>query len=183
MELDKALEERHSVTKFKQKKPDWRKIMEAIEAARKVPLAGNIYSLKFILVDNKNKIKSIAEAAQQEFVNDAKYVVVACSDSEQLVRNYKERGEVYSRQQAGAAIENFLLKITELGLSTCWVGALHEDEIKKTLTVPDNIKVEAVFPIGYEMGKNKQKRKPDLDDIVFSNKWKQKKMSPENKPR
>src|SRR3989304_553788 len=104
MDLDKALKERHSVKKFKSKKPDWRDIIEAIDAARYAPMAGGNYSLKFILVSDSEKIRNIAEACQQPFVAQAHYVVVACSNPGRTTTAYGKSGESYLRQQAGAAI-------------------------------------------------------------------------------
>lgn len=183
MDLDKVIKERHSVRRFKSKKPDWRKIIDAIEAASKAPFAGNIPTVKFILVSAKEKIAELAEAAQQDFVAATEYVVVVCSDNSQIERSYDERGIRYSRQQAGAAIENFFLKLTDLGLATCWVGAFSDETVKNALQIPDNIEVEAIFPIGYEMPPvNKQRKKPDLDNTLYFDVWKNKYMKPIKKP-
>lgn len=172
MELNKAIQSRHSVKKFNSKKPDWRDIVEAIDAARYAPTAGGNFTLKFIIVDNTEKIKKIAEACQQDFITKAYYVVVACSSPSRLVNAYGKQGEIYVRQQAGAGIQNFLLKIEELGLSTCWVGYFVENQIKKILKIPEEINVEAIFPVGYEYKKNKTpKRRIDLDNILCFNKW------------
>lgn len=174
MQLDKAINERRSVRKFYKKKPNWRDIINAVDAGRKAPLAGNISSVKFILVDEPEIIAKLAEASQQDFVADAHFVVVVCSNKKEIIRSYDERGERYSRQQVGAAIENFLLKLVDLKLSTCWVGAFVDDQVKVALEIPDdkNIDVEAIFPIGYAMQKGKQKRKPPLDNCLYFDKWK-----------
>ena len=182
MELNKAIKERKSVRSFSTKKVDWRNIIEAIDYARLAPLAGNIPTLKFILVDDKEKIKKLAVASQQDFFDRVQYVVVVCSDKTQCIRSYDERGNMYARQQAGSLIENFLLKITELGLATCWVGAFYEQQVKQILNIPDNIDVEAFFPIGYELGKSKQDKKPELDRLLFFNKWGDRYMKSLSKP-
>jgi len=181
MQLDKVIKERKSVRKFLDKKPDWRKIIEAIDVARYSPLAGNISTLKFILLDDKEKIQKIAECCQQDFISQCHYVVVVCSKSSLLENEFSEKARDYNKQQVGAAIENFLLKIVDLGLDTCWVGAFSEDMIKRELEIPENVEVEAVFPIGYEMGKCKKCRKIDLDNILYFNKYKNKKMKPPKK--
>ncbi|MCK4721500.1 nitroreductase family protein, partial [bacterium] len=54
------------------------------------------------------------------------YIIVVCSDITQLKRSYGSRAEMYGRQQAGAVIENILLKVTDLKLASCWVGAFDE---------------------------------------------------------
>ena len=122
MELDKAIKSRKSVRKFKEKKPDWRDIIECIDATRYAPMAGNNFPLKFILVKDSEKIQKLSEAAQQPFISKAPYVVVVCTNPLRIQNAYPEFAEKFCKQQAGAAIQNFLLKIQEKGLSTCWVG-------------------------------------------------------------
>ena len=181
MQLDKVIDGRCSVRKFKEKKPKWRDIIKAVDAGRKAPLAGNIPTLKFIIVSEPILIAKLAEASQQNFIANAPYVVVVCSDILNTIRSYDERGRRYAYQQAGAAIENFLLKITELGLSTCWVGAFVDEHVKQTLKIPELVQVEALFPIGYAMRREKQKIKPGLDRVLRFNYWKQKTMVPEKR--
>jgi len=177
MELDKAIKSRHSVRKFNSKKPDWRDIIEAIDAARYAPMAGRNYTVKFILIDNPESIKKIKEACQQDFVAKAQYVVVICSKPSITINAYGERGKNYARQQSGAAIQNFFLKITELGLATCWVGHFVEGQVKSALKIPDDINVEAIFPVGFEYEKKRTRKAPtDLDNILYFNEWKQKRM-------
>jgi nitroreductase len=85
---------------------------------------------------------------------------------------------MYSKQQVGASIENMLLKVTDLGLASCWVGAFSDETVKRILEIPEDIGVEAMLPIGYELGNTKQKQKPELDRILFFDKWKNKYMRP-----
>ncbi len=176
MNLDKAIKERHSARKFKTRKPDWRKILKALESATKAPTAGNIPTVKFILVENKEKIEELAQAATQSFITTAHYVIVVCSDPKLCRRSYGERAEKYFRQQAGAAIQTLFLKLTDLGLSTCWVGAFSDTTVRRILRIPDDIEIEAIMPIGYEMIKTKQRAKPRLDTCLFFHKWKNKYM-------
>jgi nitroreductase len=182
MQLDKAIEKRCSCRDFKSKKPDWRKIIEAIDKARLAPLAGNIPTLKFILVSDKDTIKKLGKATNQDFVSQVHYIVVFVSSQKQLVRSYDKRGEKYCRQQAGAAIENFLLKLADLDLSTCWVGAFADDSVKSILKIPQDMDVEALFPIGYAVKEEKQRKKPELDSCIYFDKWDNKYMRYLKKP-
>ena len=177
MDLDKAIQNRHSTRKFKDKKPDCRDIIECIDAARYTPMAGDNFTPKFIIIDDEETIKKLADAAQQNFITQAKYVVVVCSNPARTLNAYAERGEMYVRQQVGAAIQNFLLKIEEVGLSTCWVGEFVDDLVKRALKIPTSIYVEAMFPIGYDSEKTRAKKgKIDMDNILYFNKYGNKKM-------
>jgi nitroreductase len=177
MNLDKAIQERKSVRRFSEKKPDWRDIIECIDSARYAPMAGNNYSLRFILVDDPNTINKLAEASQQPFMTKAHYVVVVITDISKTINLYDERGQKYLKQQAGAAIENFLLKLIEKGLSTCWVGHFVDYLVQESLGIPEKIQVEAMFPIGFEKKPETKKRnKIELDRILYFNKYNQKRM-------
>jgi len=183
MDLKTAIKGRKSVRRYMDKKPDWRKIIRAIEAARFAPSAGGQFALKFILVSDEKKIVELAAAAQQDFVGTAKYVVVAVSDDSKLVKSYGDKGVRYSSLQAGAALENFWLALTEQGLVTTWVGHFYEDQVKSALSVPDELSVEAIFPIGKETKVKGSERlaKPDLENIIYFDKWKNKKMTPQER--
>ena len=177
MQLKDAITSRKSVKHFSNKVPDWRKILRAIDYARFAPTAGKNFVNKFIIISDEDKIKILAEASQQEFVKDAKYIVIVTSDATTLTRSYDERGEYYTPQQSGAAIQNFLLGLTEQKLSTIWVGHFYEEQIKREFKIPDKMKVEAIFPIGMERKINtKPKLKPDLDSMIYFEKWGKSKM-------
>jgi len=179
MQLRDAIENRKSVKRFHHAKPDWRKIIRAIDAARFAPAAGNQFVMRFILVSDEKKISKIAAATQQDFVGKVHYIVVAVADDSSLVRDFGERAVRYCAQQSGAAIENFLLALVAQGLCTTWVGHFVDDQIQRALDIPDNIKVEAVFPIGIEakVG-SKRARKMALENIIYFDKFGNKKMKP-----
>jgi len=185
MEVDKAIQSRKSVRHFSKKAPNWRDILECLDSVRFAPMAGNTFSLRFIVVDDEKIIKKLAEASQQPFVGEAKYVVVACTDPSLTLNAYEQRGEKYLRQQAGAAIENFLLSLENKGLATCWTGHFVDSLVREALRIPEGITIEGMFPIGYapiEKGKSpRTKQKIEMDRILFFNKWKNKKMRPPKK--
>ena len=180
MELDKAIHSRKSTRKFKNKKPDWRDILECIDAMRYAPMAGNNFSLKFILVDDKEKIQKISEATQQPFIAETDYVLVVYSNPSRTLNSFEEKGKIYLGQQAGAAIQNFLLKIEEKSLATCWIGHFVEEQIKDELKIPKTSNIEALFPIGYEFKKKKKEKRIELDTVLSFNNSKNKNMK---KPR
>ena len=168
MDLNKAIQERHSIRKFTSKKPDWRTILECLDSTRFAPMAGNDCTVKFVFVDDKDKIEKLAEACQQPFVAQAHYVVVVCSVKSRTANAYGEKADMFLRQQAGAAIENFLLRLTEEELATCWIGYFAENQIKRILKIPAKTQVEALFPIGYEFErKHFRKKKIDFEAMMY----------------
>ena len=176
MEFDRVVEKRQSIRNFSSKKVDWREVIKAIDSALQAPSAGNMQTLRFIIVSDRDKIKKLADASQQDFVAKAQFVVVVCSDKSQIARMYEDRAEMYSRHQAGAAIEHFLLKLVDLGLASCWIGAFSDEVVKGILQVPDDVNVEAILPVGYELGKTKKRQKANLDSVLYFDKYKNKYM-------
>ncbi len=172
MEVLDAIEERASVRRFSKKKPDWRQIMEAIHSAQYAPMAGGIFSLYTMLIDDPKLIEQIAKWSEQEFINQAKYVVVFISDETLVTTPFPDYGEIFSHQQAGAAIQNFLLHLEEVGLSTCWIGHFNEEKVRKVLKIDEDYTLEALFPIGYSDEKpKKRKAKSDLYHRIYFNQW------------
>ncbi len=176
MELDKAIKSRKSIRKFSSKKPNWEDIIECIDSMRYAPMAGDNFTLKFILVEDKEAIEKISESSQQDFFSQAHYVVVVCSIPSRTVTLFGKKGEIYSKQQAGAAIQNFLLKVEEKKLATCWIGHFVEEQIKRELRIPDNANIEAIFPVGYEFKKQKASKKINLDNVLYFKKYGNKRM-------
>ena len=56
MNVDTVIKKRHSVRKFTSKKPNYRDVFRAIEAAVKAPIAGNIPTVRYVLVNDEKVI-------------------------------------------------------------------------------------------------------------------------------
>ncbi|MBI5148281.1 nitroreductase family protein [Candidatus Pacearchaeota archaeon] len=169
MEFDEVVARRQSIRHYSSKPVDFSLITEITEAAIHAPTAGNISTTKLVIVSDKELRDKLAAAAGQEFIAAAPWIIIVCSKNDLVVKNYEERGLMYSRQQAGASIQNMLLKITDLGLASCWIGAFDDNAVKRILHVPDDIEVEAILPVAYSSKFHPQmkRRKPDLKLILF----------------
>jgi nitroreductase len=183
MKFDEVIEKRQSHRNYAGKKVDWKYVAEIMEAGRKAPMAGNIFTVRFMVVTDGDKIAKIAQAAVQEFIQKASWLIIVCSENKRIDNAYSERGLKYSRQQAGAVIENMLLKITDLGLASCWIGAFDDEAVKSILNIPSDIEVEAIIPVAYGtkfVGESKRK-KTALNDLVYFDKWGNRLMKPLHK--
>lgn len=178
MNLDKALKENNISKKFKTKKPNWRHLIECIDATRYAPMAGDIFTPRFIIVQDPEKIQKIARTTQQHFVSSCNCMVVMCSEPSKTHTHFGSASKDYIKLQTGAAIQNLLLKLKEKKLATTWIKLFVEKQIKEILKIPHEIEVEAIFPIGYSDKDQVKKRKlTDLDNILFFEKYKNTRMS------
>lgn len=169
MNLDKTIKKRASIKKYSDKKVKIEYILEAIGAANHAPAPGNLAALRYIIVQDPETKDQIAEACRQEFVRNAPYIIVICSDPKKIKIMYDVRADTYVKQHAGAAIENFLLKIADLGLASCWVGAFSELILRDRLKIPKDVRIEAILPVGHQAKTDKatQKEKPSLFNRLY----------------
>ena len=176
MNINSAIKKRASVKHYSQKKVSYNKIIEIIEAGNHAPSPGNLGIARFVVVEDKEKIHQLTEAAQQAFVSDAQFIIVVCSESKRAKTMYGDRTERYVKHHIGAVIENMLLKITDLGLASCWVEAFSDITIKNILKIPDDANIEVILPIAYpsKISRETQKDKPSLNTRVFFDKYKNK---------
>lgn len=175
MQLKEAIKTRRSAKRFSEKKPNWRKIIQSIDAGRFTPSAGNQYHLKFVFIQDKDRIKELSEAADQPFIGKASNMIAVVSDEKKLTRLYDKKGKEYGKQQTGAAIQNILLALTEFKMAACWVGWFNESKVKKILDIPSDLNVEALIPVGTkDKIDTKERRKAELEDLLFFEKWKNK---------
>lgn len=184
MDFEKVIKKRASVRRYSSKKVKLEQVIEIIEEAGNLaPSPDNLPIVRYIVVDDPKLIETIGDACQQQFVKQAPFLVVICTDSKDVEKAYDKRADMYTKHHAGAVIENMLLKITNMGLASCWIGAFSEDTIRNALQIPDNIGIEAVIPVGYQpvYDKSKQKRKPTVENRVYFNMWKNKHYKPYGK--
>ncbi|MBS3081798.1 nitroreductase family protein [Candidatus Pacearchaeota archaeon] len=175
MKTEEAIKKRRSIRKFSNKIVKFGTILEIIDAANQAPFAGNINNLKYIIIESLENKKYIGTFSQQHWTNEASWIILICSELKKLEALYDLRASKYSKQQAGAAIQNMLLKTTDLGLSACWVGAFADEEIKSHFKIPQNWSIEAIIPIGYAKNKEKKSvRKAPLESKIFWEKWDEK---------
>jgi len=180
MDFEEIIKKRASIREYSSKKPRIEDVIKCIENANLAPSPGNLPILKFIVVEDPKKIEKIAEATQQEFVKQAQILVVVCSSLKDAELAYGEFAETFVKQHTGAAIENFLLTITNLGLASCWVVVYIKDIVRDLLEIPKEIDIEAVLPVGYKLKTDKtiQRKKPSLENRIFFEKWKNKLRKP-----
>lgn len=180
MDFKETIKKRVSIRKYSDKKPKIEDVVKAIENANLAPSPGNLAILRYLIIENPDKIEKIAGACQQEFIKEAKILVVFLSDSKDTEIMYDKRAKKYIKQHVGAAAENFLLSLTDMGLVSCWIGAWSDVTLRDILVIPDNVEIEAIFPVAYQMKieKKKQKIKPKIESRLYFEVWKNKYRKP-----
>ncbi len=178
MDFDLVVKNRRSVRSFDpSRKVKIENMAEILDAARYAPSSGNLQNWSFILVESQEKKQLIANAfPKQEFLINASFLVIVLSRQENIRRYYGTRGEMlYAIQNCSAAIENMLLKATDLGIASCWINAFEENMIKREFSVPEDVRVQAVLAFGYSSEPYAEVKRYDLGLLVSFESWGQKK--------
>ncbi len=178
--LDEVIRLRRSVRMYEGKKVDKEILKVIIEACRFAPSACNAQPWRFIVVSDKEKVKMIFEktlggVVLNDWAKTAPVYIVACAKKSFLVHKVGAglKNIPYHFLDMGAAIEHILLKTTELGLGSCWIGWFNKKAIRNILHIPRNIDVVSLITIGYESQKFEpgQRERLSLEEILFLNKY------------
>ena len=179
MKFDQILRSRRSTRSFDSRPVTGKDVISMVEAARLAPSACNSQTWRFITVTRSEIIRKICHEAMRpvipnKWLEQAPLLFVGCSQLDVIANRIGSgvTGIEYYQIDLGIAMEHMVLKATELGLGTCWIGWFDESTLKKILKIPNRIKVSALLAVGYpkDESSRKRKRKP-LEKIVFSEKW------------
>jgi nitroreductase len=151
MDLSEAIQGRCSIRIYKKLNLPQEAIEKLLEAARWAPSAGNVQPWAFVVVSSPQIKRNLSLAAYgQEDLEEAPVVIVVCADEKRAEQNYGARGRtLYCLQDTAAAVQNILLTAYSLGLGSCWIGAFKEEEARRVINAPEEMRPVALIPIGY----------------------------------
>ncbi|MFP4116195.1 MAG: nitroreductase family protein [Candidatus Aenigmatarchaeota archaeon] len=173
MDVLEAILRRRSIRKFKDKEIGDEEIGELLRSVKWAPSAGNRQPWEVVAVKDEELKEELAEIAlEQYWMTDAPVILVICVDKKRAEHVYGERGrELYGIQAAAAATQNILLRATEMGLGTSWVGAFDEGQASAALNCDDNIRPVAMVPVGYPDEQPEPPGRHDVTSFVHLNKF------------
>ena len=177
MTIKEIIEKRQSNRRYKPNKVEFEKIMQCIEAARLAPSACNAQPWKFVIVEEPDLLKKIADAAKglgmNKFVSRVPVIIAIVMEraSAASAIGSKIKGKDYSQFDIGIASENICLQATELGLGSCIVGWFNEREIKKLLKIPFTKRVPLLITLGYPDDEQRIKTRKKIEQIYSRNKY------------
>lgn len=150
MDVYEAIKTRRSIRRYLDNPVEWEKIGQILEAGKAAPSAGNLQDWKFIVITDKAQRQKIAHACMdQDWMVQAPIHIVVVGMPDKTKRFYGERGKFYTTQDCAAAIQNMLLMAHSLGLGSCWVGSFEDEALRKSVSIPSEIKPQAVMTLGY----------------------------------
>jgi nitroreductase len=177
--FEEILHQRRSVRSFLPRPVPRENVVAICEAARLAPSACNSQTWRFVAVDDPALIGRICREAMRPVVPNrwlaqAPLLIAGCSRLDIIANRLGAgvSGIEYYLIDLGIAMEHMVLRATELGLGTCWIGWFHAGRVREILGIPRRIRVSALLAVGYPAASPPaaRRRKP-LKEILFRNRW------------
>ena len=158
---------RRSIRKYTDQPVTAEDINKLLEAAMAAPSSSDRKPWHFVVVQDKNKLKKLAEAHPYgKMLKGAAAAIAVCGDT--------KISPDYWIQDCSASTENILIAAAALGLGAVWLGCHPRKErveaIKEILHIPEHIGVLSLISLGYP-GEKKEPRTQYDKSRVHDEKW------------
>ena len=172
--IKKIISKRKSIRRYKNKEVAGRLIREAIDSARLAPSGNNAQPTRFFIVkdeETKAKLKA-SDIFKQDFVYNAPVIIVCCGDlsvypQEKFEPGLDDTNAMRAVRDVAIAAQNLVLRATELGLGTCYIGWMEKTKIKKVLGIDNKFVVPFAITLGYPDEKPKARSRISLEEIII----------------
>jgi len=177
MNFYELISKRQSERQYDSRPVEPEKIMQCIEASRIAPSACNAQPWKFIVVDEPELKKQIADATagmgMNKFVIEAPVIVAIVLEKPNAMSKIGSvlKGKEYTLMDIGIATTHFCLQATELGLGTCIIGWFNEKKVRKLLQIPSKKRIPLLLSVGYATAELRNKQRKELNEVYSLNKY------------
>lgn len=100
------------------------------------------------VVPGDRRMELCGAALAQEQVLAAPATIVIAAVYSRTTWKYSERGIRYVHMDVGLAAENIYLQATALGLGAVFMGAFHDSEVQRMLSLPPDAEPLCIMPVG-----------------------------------
>lgn len=179
MDFQELLQTRESVRSYLEKPVERQLLIELIEDAALAPSACNSQPWRFIIVDDENLKRAVCPFLKDDALRLNRHAekvpafIAVCETRANLsILGDGVYSQKYAQMDLGMAVENLCLSAVSRGLSTCIMGGMRDDEIKRILKIPEDIPLRLMIAVGYNKHNHPRKktRKP-LEEIFSVNGW------------
>jgi nitroreductase len=165
MEFLQLAQKRCSVRKFSKKPIEQDQLIKILEAARWAPSACNNQPWIFVVLKDDNSKAKLKSVYNRDWFLTAPVIVAACCDR---TKSWKRTdGKEFGDIDVALAMDHLTLAAAEASIGTCWIGAFEFNEAKRVLALPAHIDPVAFTPLGYPQDPVTEKRRKDLQDIIY----------------
>lgn len=166
-----VIQERKSVRSYTGVRVSKEDIIRILYSAMAAPSAIRMLPWKFIVVTDKEKLKSLANGLPfAKMIVKAGTAIVVCALPGEAAMGSKE----FAILDCACASENILLAAEALGLGAVWTAVYPNTElmefVRKQLNIPQQVIPLNLIPVGYPTGEDNVQNKYDEKNIHWG-KW------------
>jgi nitroreductase len=136
-----------------------------LEAGRQAPSAANRQPWHFVVVTDPELKGRLSTGRYNSFIRESAFTIVG------IALPYDRVSEKWGVVDVTIAMQNMVLAAEVQGVGSCWVGDFKEEEVKRSLNIPEEAKVVALLPMGFPDERPGPKPKKPLSEIVHYNRW------------
>lgn len=178
MELIEGIKGRRSVRKYEEKPLPHELIADIVEAARFAPSWKNTQCVRYIVVEDKEKIQKIASddcmlnfSFNVKTAGRAPAILLLCI--EKGLSGYEKdgsfstpKGDHWQTFDAGIAAEAFCLAAHAHGVGTVIMGIFDEAKLRQIVTLPENLEIAALIPMGFPAASSSAPPRKEVADLL-----------------
>lgn len=155
MTVFEAIKKRRSIRKFEQQPISEDILLRLTDCGRYAASAANMQPLKYGIINEKEKNEMIFSCLKWAGYLKDYYMAPDERPTAYIVvfgdKNIKASA---FEADAGAAVTNILLEAEELGIASCWLGAVDRNRAKELFKFDDNLELLYVVALGYPAQKS-----------------------------
>ena len=164
MDVKEAINQRKSIRRYLEQDVEIELLNEVLDAGRMAPSGRNGQEWTFVLNTNKEIRTKLREACyNQKCVLEAPAFIVVCSKIDNIMPNNQNQGTI----NCSIALSFMMLRATELGLGTVWLGHFDVEKLRKVLDISEDLIPVAATPIGYAADNGRERVRKSLQEVVI----------------
>jgi nitroreductase len=194
MDVKEAIRIRRSIRTYEDRGVPPDVVAELLDAARLAPSGCNAQPWRFFVVRDRQTVETLRaqKAFQQAFVYSAPVIIVCCGDprtyagkhgADYQVAEGSVPEDAEARQEMFSIVEGkqmvrtvrdvsiasafMVLRATELGLGTSYIGLINEAVLRTVLGIPEDLVIPYVVTVGYTPEIPPSRPRKELDDLVL----------------
>lgn len=176
--LSELIRSRQSTRKYSDKPVPRESLERIMELTRLAPSATNSQPWHFIIVDDPELRRGVAQAltspllpSMNTFAAEAPVLIVVVEEPANVtakVGNLLKR-QHFAHLDIGIAVSYLTLAARDEGLDSCIIGWLNSKRIQKLLGIPSSKTVQLVVSLGYSEDPMRKKTRKKIEKIVSHN--------------
>ena len=177
MDFQELVLKRQSTRKYLPDAVDRKLVEKCLEAARLAPSACNSQPWRFIVVDDREKIKVMGEAAaglgMNGFAAGVPVIVAVVLEKMNFTAKVGSmlKNKDYCMLDVGIAVEHFCLQAAEEGLGTCILGWFDEKKVARLLGIPKGKRIPLLITLGHPDCDIRKKIRKPMEGISSWNRY------------